>query len=246
MVPETLELLELWEPGMTVVELKARVRGVGALGKATQVRVEDLVGRGFAQRYLIDDSKPARWLRHLLLSRAPRGLLRQLTLIYTARANLILHDFIREVFWLKYSSQAGEVTKQDARDFIDKAVSRGALEKRWSDSIVERVTRYLLGTLADFEMIASNRYSQRQVRPLFILPETIVFLAYELHFAGTDDQEIVRHRDWGLFGLLPADVISSLEKAATQGHIFIQHSGSLVRVEWKYQTMEEVLDALTH
>lgn len=246
MVTETLELLELWEPDMTVGELKARVRAMGALGKATQVRVDDLVGRAFAQRYLIDGGKPARWLRHLLLNRVPRGLLRQLILIYTARANLILHDFIREVLWLKYSSRAGEVTKQDAREFIDRAVSRGALENRWSDSMVERVTRYLLGTLADFELIASNRYGKRQIRPVFIMPETTVFLAYDLHFAGADDQEIARYRDWGLFGLLPADVIALLEKAATRGHLFIQHSGALVRMEWRYQTMEEMLDALTH
>jgi len=177
MVAETFELLELWEPGMTVGELKARVRATGALGKATQVRVDDLVGRAFAQRYLIDGGKPAQWLRNLLLKRVSRGLLRQLILIYTARANLILHDFIREVFWLKYSSPTGEVTKQDARDFIDRAVNRGALEKRWSESMVERVTRYLLGTLADFELIASNHFGKRQIRPLFIMPETIVFRA---------------------------------------------------------------------
>lgn len=246
MVPETLELLELWEPGMSVGELKSRVRAMGALGKATQVRVDDVVGRSFAQRYLVQEGKPARWLRHLLLHRAPRGLLRQLILIYTARANLIFHDFIREVFWLKYSSRAGEVTKQDARDFIEKAVSRGALEKRWSDSMVERVTRYLLGTLVDFELIVANQFGQRQIRPMLILPETVVFLAYELHFAGLEDDTIVRHRDWGLFGLMLADVIALLEKAATQGHLFIQHSGALLRVEWKYQTMEEMLDALAH
>jgi Putative inner membrane protein (DUF1819) len=246
MVTETFELLELWEPGMTVAELKARVRAMGALGKATQVRVDDLVGRAFAPRYLVDGGKPAEWLRYLLLKRVPHGLLRQLTLIYTARANLILHDFISEVFWLKYHSRAGEVTKQDTRDFIDRAASRGALQKPWSDSIVERVTRYLLGTLVDFELIASNQFGQRQIRPLFIMPETVVFLAYELHFAGTDDQEVIRNRDWRLFGLLPADVIVSLERAATQGHLFIQHSGALVRVEWKYQAMEEMLDALTH
>ena len=246
MVTETLELLELWEPGMAVGELKSRVRSMGALGKATQVRVDDLVGRAFAQRFLIDGSKPAQSLRHLLLKHASRGFLRQLLLVYTARANLILHDFIREVLWLKYSSRAGEVTKQDARDFIDRAVSRGAIEKRWSDSMVERVSRYLLGTLADFELIASNQFGRRQIRPMFIMPDTIVFLAYELHFAGTDDQELVRHRDWGLFGLSAADVIAQLEKAAAQGHLFIQHSGALVRMEWKYQSMEEMLDALTH
>jgi len=136
------------------------------------------------------------------------------------------------------------VTKQDARDFIEKAVSRGALEKRWSDSMVERVTRYLLGTLVDFELIASNQFGQREIRPMFILPEVVVFLAYELHFGGAEDEVVTRHRDWGLFGLSPADVIGSLDKAATQGHLFVQHSGSLLRVEWKYQTMEEMLDAL--
>ena len=246
MVPETLELLELWEPGLSLGELKSRVRAIGALGKATQVRVDDVVGRSFAQRYLVQDGKPALWLRHLHLHHAQRGLLRQLFLVYTARANLILHDFIGEVFWLKDSAKAGEVTKQDARDFIEKAVSRGALEKRWSDSMVERVARYLLGTLVDFELIVANQFGQRQIRPLFILPETAVFLAYELHFAGLEDYAVARHRDWGLFGLMVADVITLLEKAATQGHLFVQHSGALLRVEWKYQSMEEMLDALTH
>lgn len=244
MVPETLEILELWEPGMTVADLKARVRAVGALGKATQVRVDDLVRRPFAQRYLVDGGKPARWMRHLLLARTSRGLLRQLALIYTARANLILHDFIRDVFWLKYSSRAGEVTKQDASDFIKRGVSRGAMGKPWSDYMMDRGSRNLLGTLVDFEFIAENRFGHRQIRPVFILPETSVFLAYELHFGGTEDDAIVRHRDWGLFGLSPAEVISSLEKAATQGHLFIQHSGAVLRVEWKYQTMEDMLDAL--
>jgi hypothetical protein len=246
MVPETLELLELWQPNMSVPELKALVRDTGALGRATQVRVDDMVGRAFAQRFLVEQGRPAAWMRQLLLSNAPRGLLRQLILLYTARANLILYDFVREVFWLKYRSRAGEVTKQDARDFIERAVSRGALAKRWSDSMVERVTRYLLGTLVDFELIEDNQFGRRQIRSALILPETIVFLAYELHFRGVGDEEIVRHCDWGLFGLSPADVIASMEQAATQGHLFVQHSGALLRIEWKYRSMEEMLDALAH
>ena len=119
MVPETLELLELWQPQMSTADLKARVRSIGALGKATQVRVDDLVGRGFAQRFLINNGEPARHLQRLMHSRAPRGILRQLILLYTCRANRILHDFIREVYWLKHASGAGEVAKQDAREFIE-------------------------------------------------------------------------------------------------------------------------------
>jgi hypothetical protein len=246
MVPETLELLELWEPHMTTADLKARVRSVGALGKATQVRVDDLVGRGFAQRFLIDNGEPARHLKRLLHSRAPRGILRQLILLYTCRANRILHDFIREVYWLKHDSSAGEVAKQDARDFIEQATSKGRLEQRWSDTMNERVTRYLLGTLVDFELIAENRYGQRQMKPLFMLPETATYLAYDLHFRGIADQDIHMHDDWGIFGLMRADVIATLNMCATQGHLFIQHSGAILRLEWKYNTMDTVLDAIAH
>jgi len=246
MLPETFELLELWEPAMTVVELKARVRETGALGRATQVRVDDIVGRAFAQRFLAHDGPPALHLRRMLQNRVPRGVLRQIILIYTARANRILHDFVREVYWTKCHSGAGEVGKQDARDFIERAVSRGDISPRWSDTMIERVTRYLLGTLVDFELISANSFGQRQIRPLFAAPETIVYLAYELHTAGLDDDAIMRHRDWGLLGLAQADVISSLENAATRGHLFIQHSGAVIRVEWTYASMEDMIDALTH
>jgi len=112
--------------------------------------------------------------------------------------------------------------------------------------MVERVTRYLLGTLVDFDLLAGNRFGHRQIRPLFILPETVVFLAYELHFAGGDDTGVVRSPDWGLFGLPQADVISALEKAATHDHLFLQHSGAVLRIEWKHPTMEAMLDALAH
>ena len=246
MVPETLELLELWQPGMSVSELKARVRSMGALGKATQVRVDDVVGRAFAQRFLIEKGKPAEWLRFLLLRNTPRALLRQLTLVYTARANRVLHDFIREEFWVKYSSKSGEVTKQDALEFVGRAIRRGEIERRWSEHTMDRVARDLLGTLADFELIANNRFGCRQIRPMLILPETVLFLAYDLHLSGVEDDALLRHPDWGLFGRGPADVVSLLEKASTHGHLFVQHAGSFVRVEWKYKSMEEMLDALTH
>jgi hypothetical protein len=246
MIPETYELLQLWQPGMRVGELKARVRETGALGRATQVRVDDLVGRSFAQRYLVQDGLPAQWLRQLMEQRAPKALLRQLILIYTARANPVLHDFICEVFWKKWNTRAGEVTKQDARDFLERAVSRGDIAPRWSDNMIERVTRYLLGTLEDFEMIVENRFGQRQIRPPTILPETVVFLAYEQHFAGYEPAQIILHPNWGMFGLLPNDVIGLLEKASLGETFLVQHSGAVLRIEWSHTTMEEVLRAIAH
>jgi hypothetical protein len=246
LVPETLELLGLWQPGMTTVELKNRVKETGALDRATDTRVTDVVTRGFAQRYLIDDGRPAEWLKHLLQSGINRSVLRQIIFIYTARHNPIFHDFVTNVYWRKASSQSGEVTKSDTCDFLERAVLTGHIKPRWADSMMERVPRYLLGTLEEFQMIGENRLGKRQASPPTILAETVLFLAYELHFHQLDDRELTRHPDWALFGLMPADVISLLEREASKDHLQVQNAGQILRIEWKYPDMIHVLNAITH
>ena len=246
LISETVELLELWQPGMTTVDLKARVKETGALDRATDTRVTDVVTRGFAQRYLIDEGKPATWLKRLVLAGITRSALRQIILIYTARHNAIFHDFITTVYWRKSMSGTGEVTKADTRDFLERAVLTGNIQPRWADSMMERVTRYLLGTLEDFQMIGENRHGRRQATPPTILSETVLFLAYELHFHQLDDRDVTKHPDWALFGLMSTDVISLLEREASRGHLQLQNAGQILRIEWKYPDMEDALNAIAH
>ncbi len=243
-IPETIELLSLWEPGMSAAKLKARARTSGALGKSTQTRVDDIVGRGFAQRYLIEDGLPARALKQLSRDASARRVLRQLLIIYTARSQAVLHDFITDVYWRKAAVRGGEITKQDTQDFLERAKAAGRTGTSWSEATTERVTCYLLGTLEDFEWIVENRSGRRQIRPPVMLPETALYLAYDLHFHGVGSQELIRHSDWRLFGLGPADVLGILEKLATQEHLQVQNAGALLRIEWVYTKMESVIDAI--
>lgn len=245
LVPETLVLLGLWEPGMTAVELKARVKATGALDRATDTRVTDVVSRGFAQRYLVNGGKPAEWLKKLVDSGINRTALRQIILIYTARHNAIFHDFVTSVYWRKATSITREVAKADTRDFLERAVLAGHIQPRWADSMMERVTRYLLGTLEDFQMIGENRHGRRQATPPNILAETVLFLAYELHFQDVEDRDIPQHPDWSLFGLMPADVIALLDREASKGHLHVQNAGQILRIEWKYPEMTHVLNAIS-
>jgi Putative inner membrane protein (DUF1819) len=245
-IPETYELLELWQPGMTGVELKKHVKETGALGKPSHVRMEDIVIRGFARRYLVRDSKPALWLKRLIACGASRACLRQLMLIYTARANPIFHDFIRKVYWRKSHTATRDIGKLDARDFLEHAIGLGRIDPPWSEEMRERVARYLLGTLEDFELTEEIKGGRRRVRPAPILPQTVVFLAYELHLSGESEEQIPKHADWRLFGLMPADVIRLLEICAAQGHLFLQQSGAILRIEWFYKDMKDVIDAIAH
>ena len=245
-VSETYELLALWQPGMTGQELTSRVKDTGALSKTTHVRMEDVVMRGFGRRYLIGGSKPAMWLKELLDRGASRALLRQLMLIYTARANPIFQDFIRDVYWRMNLTAKREISTTDARDFIERATSSHKIEPGWSHHVSQRVARSLLSTLADFELTESAKQGPRRLRLPVILPQTAVFLTYELHFSGISEDQIPKSPDWALFGLMPADVIALLEKTAAQGHLFLQYSGAILRIEWRYPDMEGVIDAIAH
>lgn len=241
-----MELLTLWQPGMSAADLKNLVKQTGALGRATDTRITDVVSRGFAQRYLVDDARPASWLKHLVETGVNRSALHQILFIYTARHNSVFHDFVTGVFWRKAVSGTGEVTKEDTRDFLERAAACGLIVPRWADSMMERVTRYLLGTLEDFRMIGENRHGRRHAKPPVIMSETVLFLAHDLHFHGVEDRDIPNHKDWLLFGLMPADVIALLEKEASRDRLQVQNAGQLLRIEWKFPDMENVIDALTH
>ena len=106
MIPETILLLNLWRPGVSALELRNQVITEGLLPKATAYRTSDLVRRVFVQRYLAENDTPAKWLKKLVGGGWQGEKLSQLFLIYTVRANLILRDFIAEVYWPHYRAGA--------------------------------------------------------------------------------------------------------------------------------------------
>lgn len=244
MIPETLAILGVWQPHMTTPELVAEVLKQGVLSKATALRVKDLVSRSFAGRYLADDGRPAQYLKHLLARSVPVSQLSQVLLIYTARANQILHDFVREVYWQKYAIGATHLKREDALHFLESAVNKGCIAHPWSSTMNIKVGRYLLGCLEDFHLVAPIRKGEREILPFMVTPLTACFLSHELHFRVLGDTAILDHPDWGLFGLERRDVVRELERVSYGGHFVVQYSGEILRVAWKYKTMEECLDGI--
>lgn len=55
----SVAVLKAWEPGMSVADLKDKVKREGIIDKPTALRVEDIVGRLFAPRFLVNDGFPA-------------------------------------------------------------------------------------------------------------------------------------------------------------------------------------------
>ncbi len=228
---------------MTVAELKSSAVKKGVIGRATALRVQDIVGRVFASRYLKDSAKPARNIKLLVELGVSTNKLNQILLIHTARAHDVFHDFITDTYWAKYSTGATLISRQDALYFLERAANTGIISPRWSDTMMLRVARYLTGCLTDFQLAGDDRAGKREIISFTIQPLTTLYLAHDIHFAGFSDNAIIEHEDWGLFGLEGMDVRNVLERAA-KGHFIPQFSGDLIRITWKYKTMEEAIGGI--
>jgi len=242
-IEETLTLLRIWKPGMSAQGLVEVAIREGALRRATAKRTHDLIIEAFAPRYLIDNGRPAQYLKALLETGADPKELTQLFFIYTARANAILRDFVCEIYWGKYSAGAAFISKEDALSFLEGAYTLGKLPKRWSEKMMLRVASYLGGCLADFQLIENRKTSRRKILPFSISRLTALYLAHELHFSGISDNAIPEHLDWKLFGLQKIETIRELQRVAND-HFILQSSGELLRFSWKYKSMEEAINVI--
>jgi hypothetical protein len=245
MIPETLDLLRLWEPGMLPTHLADRVIEAGLFSRATARRARNIVIEMFAPRFLADGGEVASRLKVLLEHSVSHDALVQLFYLQTSRAQRIFKDFVIDCYWPKYSTGALSLGKEEAEKFILRALDNGRMEKRWSDSTRNIMAARLMGCCHDFGLLASNRGKSRPIQRFAIRPEVTLYLAHDLHFAGASDMGLIQHEDWRLFGLETQEVLRLLKNLGHDGHLFIQTSADLVQISWKYRAMGECLHAIT-
>lgn len=243
LVPETGRLLELWEPGMTGGDLLKAALASGSFASVSARRLRNIVIEAFGPRYLVDDARPAKTLKSLQ-GRIATADFRLLLLIYTCRANAILGDFIRDVYWVRYAAGSDVVLKEDAQAFVGRAVADGKTRVRWTDTTIIRVSRYVLGACADFGLLGTMRGGGRIILPFRITPTVSSFLAHDLHFRGQGDNAIVQHPDWALFGLEPKDVVEELKRLSLRGQFILQSAGNVTHIAWGLKNWGELPDAL--
>lgn len=241
LVEETKELLSLYEGEMNASELYERAMSSGAFPTITARRLRNIVSECFSPRYLKSDA--AGGLKQLSPN-LPSLSLRQLFLIHTALANHILLDFIAEVYWAKYAAGQDELTADDARRFVENAVNEGKTQTHWSESTIKRVSSYVLGCCADYDLLAAGRSTKRRIQPQRITPSTSLYLAYWLHFSGLGDNAVINHKIWRLFGLEANEVRAEFKNLAKHGWLIVQAAADITRVTWKLVSMQEVIDVI--
>jgi hypothetical protein len=174
----------------------------------------------------------------------PTVVLKQLMLVFTSRANPILGDFVRQVYWVKYAAGYSQITTDDARMFVERGINDGKTARRWSESTVRRVSAYLTGCCADYGLLEGGMRTSRRTLSFPISLEVSAYLSHYLHFEGTGDNALLTHEDWQLFGLTREEVLEEMKRLSLRGLIVIQVASDAVRISWKHQTMEALCDVL--
>ena len=241
LIDETKLLLSLYSPGVTAAQLNTVALNSGHFPMVSARRLRNIVLECFAPRYL--KTNAAVYLKRLATD-LPTTALSQLLFIYTAEANIILHDFIKDMYWARYSGGRDKLGNEDARTFVAHAVREGKTRKPWSDSTIKRVGSYLIGCCADYGLLSSRRTATRTIQPIRIQESTALFLAYKLHFDGLGDNAVIGHEHWRLFGLEAADVLDEFRRLARNGWIVFQSAGDVACTSWKFKSMEEVVDVI--
>lgn len=244
LVNETKTLLELWSPGMSPNQLHQLALESGRFPTVTARRLRNIVVECFAPRYLAAGGRPAMHLKRLSPTISTADLT-QLLLVFTSRANPILGDFVRQVYWARYAGGYTQITNEDARAFVERGIDDGKTVKRWSETTVRRVSAYLTGCCADYGMLERGQRTTRRILPFRVSQTVAAFLAYELHFASVGDNALLTHEDWQLFGLAREDVLEEIKRLSLKGLLIVQAAGDVIRISWKQQDMESLCDVLT-
>jgi hypothetical protein len=227
---------------MSTSELFDSALQSGRFPLVTARRLRNIVAECFAPRYL-REAQVGSQLKQLV-DRLNTNELNQLFFIYTARANLVLADFVREVYWARYSAGRNDIDLEDARNFVSNSAREGKTQKPWSETTIKRVSSYLMGCCADYGLLTTSGRSQRSISSYRLLPRVAAYLAYELKFSGLGDNQIVSHPDWSLFGLEQVDVKDQLKRMSLQGLLIFQSASNVVHIGWTYKNMEEVINVI--
>jgi hypothetical protein len=242
-IEETRILLGIWQPGMRGTELYTIALASGHFPSMSASRLQTVISRAFAQRYLSHDGAPATRLKSLEDALSSREFT-QLLFLYTCRAERVLADFVRDIYWPFYAAGRESISNEEAKAFVVRAVQEGKTATPWPESTIERMASNLTGTCGDFGLLEGGHRRVRKLLPYRIEPRIAALLAYDLHFDGLGDNRVIGHTDWALFGLERDEVLAELKRLALKGLLIVQSAGGVTRVSWSYKNMEKLIDVL--
>lgn len=240
LLSDTRLLLESWN-GYDAAEANLdRIRRENLLGKPSRSRTDDVL-LVFKQRYL---REPDTLKALTILSRSgiPSETLDRLLYFQAARSDLLLHDLVTDLLYEWSARTDRRVRTREVSEWISEKVEAGMTGKPWSEAVRRRVVQGLLSTLRDFGILEGS--VNKQLAYPFLTPEAFAFVAFRLHLGGNSGNALLDDPEWRLF-LLPGGTAERLFLEAHQERLLEYHAaGSVVRIDFPAETLEEYAHVL--
>jgi hypothetical protein len=168
----------------------------------------------------------------------------ELCSLHAARADETLRCTITDAYGAAVRDGGSSLGVGEIESYLRGAEADGRMTQPWSPEVRRKVARGLLQAMQDFGLLEGVRRGHREIR----LPDphavTTAYLAYDLHERGVSDADITTHEDWRLWAQSNQEVRRRLDRLTETGLWVFQAAGSVVRITWAHETLDEALDAV--
>jgi len=241
LLPDTKALLSAWNPGLSVSENLQRVRRQNLLGKTSRSRAEDILAI-FRQRYLVEETV-ALALASIVKHQSNGNTLDRILYFHSVRADSLLRDVVIELLVPHWSRGVMEIDVREIESALRKWVEEGKTSGPWGDSTVRRVTQGVLSTLRDFGVLQGA--VNKRIAPAYLSLQAFAYIAFYLKQHQPSGTKLLDLVDWKLF-FLPREGVERFFLEAHQHGLLEYHvAGSVTRLSFPVETLEEYANVLT-
>jgi hypothetical protein len=241
LIPDTKALLSSWDSGLPVSENLQLMRHQNLLGKTSRSRAEDILAI-FRQRYLVEEPV-ARALATIVSRQSNGNTLDRILYFHAVRADSLLHDVVIELLVPHWSRGIMEIDVLDVESALRKWVEEGKTSGPWGDSTVRRVTQGVLSTLRDFGVLQGA--VKKRIAPAYLSVQAFAYIAFYLKQHQPSGTKLLDLVDWKLFFLPREGVERFLLEAHQHGLLEYHVAGSVTRLTFPVESLEEYANVLT-
>ena len=240
LIGDTKTLLSHWDVSASVAENIDRVQRENVFGKASRSRVEDILAI-FRQRYLAEECV-AKSLVALVRGKFPAAALERIFYFHSARADLLLHDAVTEILVPMHAQGLVDINVQEFQRPLAKWVAEGKTTGHWSEPTITRIAQGLLSALRDFGILQGA--INKKIAPSFLPTESFAYIVYYLKQHQPSGAKLLELSDWKLFFLSREGVERFLFESHQRGLLEYHVAGSVTRLTFPANTLEEYANVL--
>jgi hypothetical protein len=240
LIPDTKALFTAWDPELSVNENLQRVRRKNLMGKTSRSRAEDILAI-LRQRYLAEEDV-ARALATIVKRQSNGNTLDRILYFHAARADALLHDVVIEQLVPQWSRGIIEIDNNEVESTLKNWAEEGKTSAPWGNSTIRRVTQGVLSTLRDFGVLQGA--VKKRIAPAYLSVQAFAYIAFYLKQHQPSGAKLLDLVDWKLFFLSREGTERFLLEAHQHGLLEYHVAGSVTRLTFPTETLEEYANAV--